>query len=174
MTQLQNSRDLDNGAVFSIALFALGLAALVPTAHAAEKFGAGPLKLVSIGVWSKEPETDPLLYLTCIHSQMLDIRIGGELGLGKGEHEPVSLSLRSGTLSTRVDGVSVRSPDFEMTGGTMLLTSIEPKGRAVQILTGGKPIEFKPSSGQSTTMTLGKSITSALKSFLDKCADSDG
>lgn len=173
MTQPQNYRDPLNGVVFSITLFALGLAAMVPAAHAAEKFGAGPLKLVSIGVWSKEPETDPLLYLTCIHSQMLDIRIGGELGLGKGEHEPVSLSLRTGTLSTRVDGVSVRSPDFEMTGGAMLLTSIEPNGRVMQILTADRPIEFKPSAGQSTTVTLGKSVTAALKSFLDKCTDSD-
>ncbi|TJW06520.1 MAG: hypothetical protein E5W82_27315 [Mesorhizobium sp.] len=112
-----------------------------------------------MGVWSKQVETDPLLYLTCIHSQMLDIRIGGELPLGKGEHEPVSISLRSGTLSTRVDGVSVRSPDYEMTGGAMLLTSIEPKGRAMQILTAGKPIEFKVSATQSTTMTLGKNVT---------------
>jgi hypothetical protein len=161
------------GMLFGIAWIALGLVATTCPTRAADKFGAGPLELVSMGVWNKQPENDPLLYLTCIHAEMLDIRIGGELGFGKGEHEPVSLSLGSGTLSTRVDGVSVKSPDYEMTGGAMLLTSIEPKGRAIQILTSGKPIEFKPSTGASTTIVLGDSVTIALKSFLDKCSRGD-
>jgi hypothetical protein len=172
MTDPRKARDRRRGAVFSAALLALGLAA--PShARAAGEFSAQPLDLASIEVRSAEEETDALLSLTCIHSGMLDIRIGGELGLGKGEHEPVGLALRSGALSTRVDGVSVRSPDYEMTGGAMLLTSIEPDGRAMRILAGGKPIEFKPSAGKPTTIALGSRATAALKAFLDRCSRGD-
>lgn len=124
---------------------AVGLClAVASTAAAAEpRYGASMEKLETIQIRSDEPETDALLFATCITPDMLEVLIGNELPLGRGEHEPVSLSLAAGTLSTRVDGVSVKSPDYEMTGNAMLLTTLEPKGRAWRILTSGKSIEMK-------------------------------
>jgi len=144
--------------------------AAVGAAIAAPKYSGHTKAVPSIEIRSDEPEVDALLILTCVSPLTLDVRIGGEIPKGKGELEPASLSLSDGTLTTKVVGASVKSPDIEMTGGTMVLTSLQAKGRAISILTSGKPIEIKPTTGASSKVTLGKPATDALKAFIAKCS----
>jgi hypothetical protein len=146
------------------------LMALSQAAIAEPKYGARTKTLPSIEIRSDEPEVDAFLNMTCVSPVTLDVRIGGEIPKGKGELDPDSLTLSDGTLTTKIIGASVKSPDFEMTGGAMVLTSLQPKGRAISILTSGKTIEIKPASGASSKVTLGKPATDALKAFIAKCS----
>jgi len=145
------------------------LLALAQTASAEPKYTARTMAVPSIEIRSDEPEVDAFLNMTCV-SRKLDVRIGGEIPKGKGGLDPDSLTLSDGTLTTKIIGVSVESPDIEMTGGTMVLTTLEARGRAISILTSGKTIEIKPASGASSKVTLGKLATDALKAFVAKCS----
>jgi hypothetical protein len=95
------------------------LLALGQTAIAEPKYGARTKTLPSIEIRSDEPEVDAFLNMTCVAPLTLDVRIGGEIPKGKGELDPDSLTLSDGTLTTKIIGASVKSPDIEMTGGTM-------------------------------------------------------
>lgn len=141
----------------------------------AEEYSAHTGQSIALEVRHTDPETesDALINATCIASNMIDIRIGGEFGFGKGEGEPTKLTLAAGTLSARIKGVSVESPDREMTGGSMLLTSVEPNGKTMKILTSGKPIVFKPPDGTSHKVSLGKTATDIVKTFIKDCENSD-
>lgn len=139
----------------------------------AEEYEASSGQVLALEIRSTTPEVDALIDATCVAANTIDIRIGGELPFGKGEREPTRLALSDGTLSTRIAGVSVLSPDVEMTGGSMLLTSVAPDSKVMQILSSSKPITFKPPDGSSHKITLGKSVTDAVKAFVKKCADGD-
>lgn len=138
---------------------------------------AAPFLVVQQNVASMEIspdgiESEHLLRATCIAAGHIDLRLY-PFDVGKGEREPASLLLRNATLSTRVDGISVRSPNFNMTGATELLTSVETDGRAMRILTGGKPIEMKSTAGAKTeaeTVTLDAQATGKLLAFVKRCS----
>ena len=170
MTDEPTLREQLGDAMIKICAIALCLASAQPAIAAEPQYGAYASKVLSMDIRSNVPETDALLIATCLTTDMLDVRIGGELPLGSGEHESVSVTLSSGTLSTRVDGVSVKSPDYEMTGSAMLLTSLEPKGKAWRILTSGKPIEIRASGRAPDKISLGKPATDALRAFVSKCS----
>lgn len=148
----------------------LCLIAAGPAIAAKAQYTASGRTLHGLDIRSDAPETDALLIVTCVAPGTLDVRIGGELPLGDGEHKPASVTLSDGALSVKVDGVSVRSPDQEMTGGVMLLTSLDPKGKAWRILISGKPIEIRTGSGTNEKISLGKSVTDALKALAGKCS----
>jgi hypothetical protein len=153
---------------------AVGLG-LVMAGHAAlaeDEYAASTGQVLAIEIRPTAPEVDALLDATCVASNTIDIRFGGEYPFGKGKREPTSLTLTSGGLSTKIDGVSVDSPDDEMTGGVMLLTSVEPDGKTMQILSSGKEIVFKLPDGTSEKVTLGKAVTEAVKKFVKDCANS--
>ena len=150
-----------------IGLLAAGQPAL------ADEYEASTGQSLALEIRSTEPEVDALIDATCVAANTIDIRIGGELPLGKGDHKPTSLTLSNGTLSARIDGISVASPDVEMTGGSMLLTSVEPQGKVMQILSSGKPITLRPPDKSTHKLSLGKSVTEAVKAFVKKCADGD-
>jgi hypothetical protein len=150
-----------------IGLFAAGQAAL------AEDYEASSGQSLALAIRSTEPEVDALIDATCVAANTIDIRIGGELPLGKGDHKPTSLTLSDGTLSARIDGLSVASPDVEMTGGSMLLTSVEPQGKVMQILSSGKPITLRPPDKSTHKLALGKSVTAAVKEFVKKCENGE-
>lgn len=149
------------------------LVAACQPALAEDKFEASTGNDLGFEIRYTEPENDALFSATCIASNTLDIRIGGGFAFGKGEREPTSVTLSDGKLSVRLDGVSVLSPDVEMTGGSMLLTSVEPDGKEIEILTSGKPIEVKPKGAKREKVSLGKTVTDALKAFAKSCKDRD-
>lgn len=142
-------------------------------ALAEEEFQASSGTDLAFEIRYTELENDALLNATCVASNMIDIRIGGGFEFGKGGREPTSVTLSEGKLSVKLDGVSVNSPDIEMTGGVMLLSSVEPDGKELQILTSGKPIGIKPRGGKQDKISLGKTVTDELKAFVKSCKDKD-
>jgi len=117
-----SSRTLEK-AMKRIGAIALCLAAVSPAMAMEIRYSANSGKFEAIRIDSDQPETDSLLYAVCVTPAMFEVLIGDELKFGSGGHEPVSATLSDGTLSTKVDGVSVRSPDYEMTGGTVMPVS---------------------------------------------------
>jgi hypothetical protein len=153
--------------------WALCSALAASDAQAEEKYYATAGKFPMLEIGYNEPENDMVLYATCIAPNTLDIRIGGGFDFGKGEYESISLTLTDGATTSRITGVSVKSPDIEMTGGTMLLTSVGPEGKTMQILASGKPIDFRRDGVKPDKVSLGKSVTGTLKSFIKECATGD-
>jgi hypothetical protein len=115
-----------------------------------------------------EEEGDALLRLRCRGFGLIDTHLGGAVGIGKGEHEAVTVTLSSGGLKAEVKGLSIFTEDSEMTGGTELLTALMPNHDAFGVLTSGKEIELK-SPDKTERFTLGPKPTAALKAFLKKC-----
>lgn len=155
--------------MLKVGLIGICLVAASQSVLAEDEFEASSDKFLMFEIRTTQPENDALLDATCLASNMIDIRFGGGFDFGKGKYEPVSLKLSDGTLSSRIKGISVLSPDHEMTGGSMLLTALDPKGKEMQILASGKPIEFRPSSGAPGKVTLGKTVTAAVKTFVKNC-----
>ena len=154
-------------------LIAFCLVAAGQQALAEDEFQGSSGNDLAFEIRYTEPENDALFSANCIAANTIDIRIGGGFAFGKGDRQPTSVTLSDGKLSVRLDGVSVLSPDVEMTGGSMLLTSVEPDGKEMQILTSGKPIEVKPKGAKREKVSLGKTVTDALKAFVKSCKDRD-
>jgi hypothetical protein len=118
---------------------------------------------------SDESESDTLLRATCVAGGRVDLRLGATFQIGRGKLEPVTVSLTAGNRTTILKGISVESPDIEMTGGTELLTTLPSDHRAFNILAQAGSIRIKATGGETNRFQLGQRATTGLKTFLDTC-----
>ncbi|MDO8353325.1 MAG: hypothetical protein Q7T14_07665 [Aestuariivirga sp.] len=116
-----------------------------------------------------EDEGDALIRLGCKGSGLIDTHLGGMFGIGEGKHEAASVILSSGALTARVQGVSIWSEDFEMTGGTELLTALFSNDNAFRVLTSGREITLLGGIEKAERFELGAEATAELKAFIEKC-----
>jgi hypothetical protein len=139
-------------------------------AHPGVAFEYLPLNRTSnsFEIRSDETESDTLLRLVCMGNHV-DMRLGGELRIGKGKLELVTVKLSSSNATETLRGVSVESPDAEMTSGTELLTSLPSSHRAFAILTQAGPVQIQPAGGKAHKVELGRRAAAGLKAFLEKC-----
>jgi hypothetical protein len=72
-----------------------------------------------------EEEGDTDFRATCKAGGKADIGIGAAEGIGKGEGETVSVTLATGMTSLKIDGKSAQSPNFQMTAGVELQTTVD-------------------------------------------------
>lgn len=95
-----------------------------------------------LGMPAGEEEADDVLRLTCLKGGTVQIGLGGYKSLGKGKGEPLSVTLASGTQSVTLNGKSVRSKNFEMTGAFELRADLAPGETQplIGVLTAGAPI----------------------------------
>ncbi|NEW92145.1 hypothetical protein [Rhodopseudomonas sp. BR0M22] len=112
-------------------------------AHAAEvrwTFTKQPTEV--LGMPAGEEEADDVLRLTCLKGGVVQVGLGGYNSLGKGKSEPLSVTLASGTQSVTLNGKSVRSKNFEMTGAFELRADLAPGDTKplIGVLTTGQPI----------------------------------
>lgn len=112
-------------------------------AHAAEvrwTFTRQPAEV--LGMPAGEEEADDVLRLTCLKGGVVQIGLGGYNSIGKGKSEPLSVTLASGTQSVTLNGKSVRSKNFEMTGAFELRADLAPGDTKplIGVLTAGQPI----------------------------------
>jgi hypothetical protein len=68
-----------------------------------------------LGMPAGEEEADDVLRLTCLKGGAVQVGLGGYKSLGKGNGEPLSVTLASGNNSVTLKGKSTRSKNFEMT-----------------------------------------------------------
>src|ERR1700730_16444362 len=73
---------------------------------------------------SNESEADASLRAICRNSSAVELRVGAYNSVGKGQGESVVLHFNSQVGSAVLRGVSRKSEDYEMTGGTELVTEI--------------------------------------------------
>ncbi len=114
-----------------------------------------------------EEESDADLRATCFDG-LVTVRIGGTIGVGKGNGEAVSVKIEGDGKSAKVQGVSRTSPDVEMTGGTELVTDLPLNSPAVEILFSGKAVKIV-TPDQKTHTLFDADSSGAAKKFLKQC-----
>jgi hypothetical protein len=142
------------------------LLAAAPAA-AKTKWTAGTVP--SLYAMSDEDEADHSLYAFCAIPGIVELFVGAHEQVGKGQNEAVKLRLESDGKSATVNGFSRKSYNFEMTGGTELVTRIEATNDVFKVLATGKPIKLTGSLGKPVTWNH-PGMADAVKKFSKACA----
>jgi hypothetical protein len=114
------------------------------------------------------PEGDATLRAICRNPNAIEVRIGAEENVGKGNGEPVTLRFSGNGTAVSIKGVSRRSEDYQMTGGTELVTELQADDAFFKLLTSGQPVKVSGSL-QKTTTWVGAEMTEAVKKFFSTC-----
>lgn len=146
----------------ALALAALTLSASPAFAFSWSYFADGKELIGTTG----EEEGDTDFRATCKGGGKAEIGIGAAEGIGKGEGEAVSVTLAAGATSLTIDGKSGQSPNFQMTAGVELQTTVDG-GHAIFALLGEKGV-IKV-SGPIKASWPEKGRAAATKSFLKAC-----
>jgi hypothetical protein len=120
---------------------------------------------------SSEPESDASLRALCRNPDAIELRLAAREGVGKGRGEPVTLRFQSAGHIAVVNGVSRRSEDFQMTGGTELVTDAKSGDAFFQVLSSGQAVTLSGSI-KSTATWDAVGISTSVKSFLSACSGS--
>jgi hypothetical protein len=118
---------------------------------------------------SDEEESDHSLFAVCPIRNIVELFIGAEERVGEGQGEAVKLVLQSGGKSATLSGVSRRSYNHEMTGGTELVTRVETSDEFFKVLSTGKPVKLSGSLSKPVTWNH-KGMAAAVKKFMRDCA----
>lgn len=118
---------------------------------------------------SNEDESDRSFYAVCPISGIVELFVGADEQVGKGQGEAVKVKVESDGKSATVSGVSRRSFNHEMTGGTELVTRIEIGDDFFKVLSTGKPVKVSGSLSKPVTWNH-KGMAGAVKKFLKDCA----
>jgi hypothetical protein len=115
-------------------------------------------------------EQDTLVRFACRRGGKIEIGIGADLGIGKGRGEAVVMSARSGFATVRIEGVSRKSENFEMTSGIELVKAgVDANDPLIELLKleGSATLKQEP-NGKSFTFPA-KGFSAALAKFLKGC-----
>lgn len=147
----------------------LALIAVWPTASNAEidwRMSARPP--ASLEGRSTESESDASFRAVCRNKRTVEVRVGAEEQVGKGRGELVKLQFASSGRSAIIQGVSKKSADFEMTGGTELVANVTPNHPVFAVLMTGKPVSLSGSVARRATWT-SNNMRAAVEKFLRAC-----
>jgi hypothetical protein len=115
-------------------------------------------------------EQDTMVRFACRRGGKLEIGVGADVGIGKGRGEAVVMSARSGLATVRIEGVSRKSENFEMTSGVELVKAgADANDPLIELLKmeGATTIRQDP-TGRSYTFPA-KGFSAALSKFLKGC-----
>ncbi|MFK4488867.1 hypothetical protein [Bradyrhizobium sp. USDA 336] len=107
----------------------------------------GELILRGIDVIPGDDGVDTAVRITCI-GKKLQLGIGADTSIGKGEHEFVSVDAIAGTVVLKVNGTSERSKNAEMTGANELVKSIDAVDPLIKLMLVERKITFREASGK--------------------------
>jgi hypothetical protein len=141
--------------MFRIAAFAVLVSIALPdTAIAAPKFQwsiieiAGKTQLAGMNQINGDDGVDTLFRVGCRPTGKIELGIGADVSVGKGENEPVTLTAISGKTILKVDGVSKKSGNFEMTGTSELVKETSFDDPVIQLMIKTKSVTFRGVSVQ--------------------------
>jgi hypothetical protein len=89
---------------------------------------------------SAEEEGDTEFWAHCRKGGTIELGVGAHSGVGKGAGEAVSVTLKSGTQTAKLDGKSRKSENFEMTAGQELRVETTAADPVFAVMATGKPI----------------------------------
>jgi hypothetical protein len=118
---------------------------------------------------SDEPESDHSLYAVCPIRGIVELFVGADEQVGKGENDAVKLRFESDGKSATLSGISRKSFNSEMTGGTELVTRVETNHDVFKVLSSGKPIKLTGSLSKPVTWNH-PGMADAVKKFMKDCA----
>ncbi len=130
-------------------------------------------KKAAIEIMPNESEVDRILEAICLGAGRIELRIGAELQLGKGAFDPVSVKVVAGKTTATLTGVSVKSPNFEMTGGSELLTVVEANDAALALLSKGRGDVTLAAGEKRMSAAFDAAAKRKLSAFVDACRSSD-
>jgi hypothetical protein len=116
---------------------------------------------------SDEPEADTEFWALCRSGGAIDVGIGADTSVGKGEGEPVTLTLASAGIKATVAGESRNSANFQMTAGTELSASVGRGHALFNVLATDKPIVVRGASKPLILPAKGRKAKVAV--FLHAC-----
>jgi hypothetical protein len=165
--------------MFRIAAFTLlaGLA-LPNTTTAAPKFqwiiteGAGKTQLEGLDRISGDDSVDALSRVGCRPAGKIELGIGANISVGKGDEKAVTLTAVSGETILKVDGVSKKSRNFNMTPTYELVKETSWDDPIIQLMIKVKSVTFRGASVQQFTVpAIGfRAQLEKLKKICDKAA----
>lgn len=127
----------------------------------------------SIEIMPNESEVDRTLEAICLGAGRIELRIGAELQIGKGGFDPVTVKISAGKASASLSGTSVKSPNFEMTGGSELLTVVETSNRALALLVEDKGSAVLEWNKKRATVAFDGAARRKLAAFVKTCESSE-
>lgn len=114
-----------------------------------------------------EDEGDTDFRATCQPNKHAAIGIGAAEDVGTGKGEAVSITLKAGTRTLRIDGKSHNSANFEMTGGVELETEVDGKHEVFELLAGPGTIKVAGTTRPASWPDKGRAA--ATKKFVKAC-----
>ena len=93
----------------------------------------------------KESEVDNELWLHCRSDGAIDVGVGAESHVGRGNGEAVTLRLAAGIRRATLTGVSRESVNYQMTSGIELRAVVTGAHPLFKILANGRPIKVSGS-----------------------------
>jgi hypothetical protein len=113
-------------------------------------------------------EGDTEFWALCKRGGKIEIGVGANSIVGKGEGDTVSLSLKSGAVSAALEGKSQNSENVEMTGGSELRAEIDAGHPLFTVLATGRPITVSGSMDQPATWPVA-GLKAKVAAFLAAC-----
>ena len=117
---------------------------------------------------SSEQNDDPVFWAYCRPGAVIDLGAGGNIGIGRGEGEAVTLKLTSDGRSATLNGISRPTAGFESTGRPELRTSVSEGDPLFDVLRTGKPVTVSGSMERADTWTV-DGLRSRTSNFLRQC-----
>ncbi len=113
---------------------------------------AGKKQLAGLNQANGDDGVDTLFRVGCKPAGKIELGIGADVSVGKGENEAVTLTAVSNKTVLKVDGVSRKSGNFEMTGTSELIRETGFDDPVVQLMIKTKSVTFRGVSVQRFTV----------------------
>jgi hypothetical protein len=114
-------------------------------------------------------EADTDFWASCRKPGGVEIGIGANTGVGKGEREPVTLQLVGAAARVAtLQGVSRRSADYQMTAGTELRAAVTLGDPLFAVLAAGGSIKVTGSIARPLTLDV-RGLATRLDAFMHAC-----
>lgn len=118
--------------------------------------------------FSGEEEGDTEFWALCRKDRAIELGIGADSMVGKGEGERVTLTLKSAGKSATLTGLSRESVNVEMTAGRELRAVVSARDPVFAVLATGKPISVTGSVEKAATWTVA-GLKAKVAAFLAAC-----
>lgn len=113
-------------------------------------------------------ESDFDFWALCKKGGVIEIGIGADTNVGKGDGEPVTVTLKSGGKEAKIEGRSIKSENYEMTAASELRTQAKAGDPLFAVLSAGAPISVTGSIEKPAKWQV-SGLKAKVAAFLARC-----